>query len=81
MGYYISSGYLESPNEEVSTKTLIVDFADTDEELVYLTDYTKPHVGVICYKFRDKKNPIIYILMIVTLLLWIARYILFVILM
>ena len=35
----------------------------------------------ICYKFRDKKNPIIYILMIVTLLLWIARYILFVILM
>ena len=38
-------------------------------------------LAIICFKFREKKNPIIYFLFIITLLLWIARYVLFVILM
>jgi len=37
--------------------------------------------AIICFMVKDKKHPIVYALMIFTLLLWIARYALFVILM
>ena len=37
--------------------------------------------AIICFKLKDKRHPCVYVLMIFTLLLWIARYALFVTLM
>ena len=37
--------------------------------------------AIICYKLKDKRHPCVNVLMIFTLLLWIARYALFVTLM